>query len=295
MIAGICIKTPTGVTTVLDVHAGDTFSAVMDKIHAISGIEQDDQVFSVRHIIMDMLCSSSEASENENENDAVVVQHGGGKRGTKRGHVDADAKDERLRECQDKMKAFVARTTGMGAYADCVSEFVDTLVAVGKQAEKNPHKVFSDFVSTMSDCDLDALVKVATMPSHKTENKMMHIGRVLFKHDIKELRELQHQVSGVHEVLPIATECILCSELSDDNGHIQWTKFTDMLTTAIRDRARAGPESASAGVNTEGDDGNNDNDDDDPMDGRGSDGNSNEKNEHKSKGKGKRAKKKDTV
>ena len=183
--------------------------------------------------------SSSDASSSDEfvPVSYPVIQFGGGSKRKASGAVE-EGKEDRMTDITDNIKSFIARTTGMGAYAECIQEFMDMLETLGRTSENHPETVLTDLITPLSDADLDELLRINKGKSNKVEAWVEKVGRIVFKDYLKEIKETDKQIKGCYEMVGAGAELALVAQLADkSSGRISWETFTDLITKQIRKKA----------------------------------------------------------
>lgn len=159
----------------------------------------------------------------------TIYQVGGGKRSARELE---DGKEERVKECREKLLAFKHKVEGAGVAGHSVAHLLTdfgNILNAGK-----PDQMFSDCLTQLKIEKTKGLLKsMGGLNSNRPEKKFNVVAKFIFTEHLASLREASSQVSEAFAVVQSATELILTSQFADEAGNINWGSFTKCLTDKI--------------------------------------------------------------
>lgn len=200
-----------------------------------------------------------------------MILRGGGKRGrvSSSGRGNSDTQD-RQTKCVSALKSFASLVAAEGVSSAVVGELQGDFQKITEKVDGEDERVFTSmFFKKLTTKELKSLLK--THASTKDTNaKMTSLSRVLYKSRHKSIADATNQLELGTSSLAKATELSILSQFSDGEN-IDWSAFSDAITTEIEERAKATPSTTTRSVNTESGGGGEDDpmgdDDDDDDDG----------------------------
>ena len=277
------VKTP-GKSIDIDFDDSDTFATMKQKVEEKTGLKISDQIWEIRHPILDMITSddSSESEISEKKVEEPIVQIGGAPKKRGKHHLADDAtekyssKTERIRNLNEWLNVASTRMNNSPVKSNVVENTINVMkqFSTSLTQDASGKKTVETMVDSLAFDELSEYVaQLSGQSSHNTQHRFSTLSDLVFKSENDQVESLKTITSLCLKVYPMLTELALVHKFADASGAFSWVSASKYLNEVCRkklnDDEKKKRRDASTSARPDGsnnDDDENDDDDDKPED-----------------------------